>query len=135
MKLDYKNDLRIELPYFLEMVKKLNGSKLRDNFNHPSVHILDLNEKIEWMKHSWNSYKGVHFDLTKEVELNIIGIENIHERDIFSDWTYYKEVTNVDTGSFKNNEILMDGFNKNFNEFKTQMVNIGKFENLQMTFS
>ena len=31
MRIDYDNDLRIELPFFLEMVKKLNGSKLRDN--------------------------------------------------------------------------------------------------------
>ena len=44
MKLDYKNDLRIELPYFLEMVKKLNGSKLRDNFNHKNYYQVECPE-------------------------------------------------------------------------------------------
>ena len=44
MRIDYDNDLRIELPFFLEMVKKLNGSKLRDNFNHKSYYQVDCPE-------------------------------------------------------------------------------------------
>ena len=116
---------------------QLHKSKynLTDNFNNTSVHIYDLNDKIEWMRHSWNSYNGVHFDLTKEVELDVKGKENLNEKDMFRDWTYYKKVRTVDTGSIKNNELLMDGFSKNFDEFKTQMVTIGSFENVQMTFS
>ena len=44
MRIDYDNDLRIELPFFLEMVKKLNGSKLRDNFNHKSYYQVNCPE-------------------------------------------------------------------------------------------
>ena len=44
MRIDYDNDLRIELPFFLEMVRKLNGSKLRDNFNHKSYYQVNCPE-------------------------------------------------------------------------------------------
>ena len=44
MRIDYKNDLREELPFFLEMVRKLNGSKLRDNFNHKNYYQVECPE-------------------------------------------------------------------------------------------
>ena len=44
MRIEYKNDLTIELPFFLEMVKQLNGTKRRDNFNHKNYYQVECPE-------------------------------------------------------------------------------------------
>ena len=44
MKLNYNNDLNVELPFFLEMVRKLNGVKKRDTLQHKNYYQVNCPE-------------------------------------------------------------------------------------------
>jgi len=61
------------------------GDDIKKKKDKPTTYdyeIWDYGTGIRWMRHSWNKYKGVSFDLTIELD----------ERDIKSEWYYYKEI-------------------------------------------
>jgi len=79
------------------------------------VHCLDLNTGIEWCRHSWNIYDGVHFDITGEIQR--LDKKNMGKNSMFHNWTFYREVKRIDSSSFGDNEVLNMGWNQQFSTF------------------
>ena len=59
----------------------------------PSINqyeIWDTKKEIRWVRHSWNKYKGVSFDLGNELD----------DRDLKHEWYYYREIPKQDPPKF-----------------------------------
>jgi len=64
--------------------------------------IIDLKTGIEWSRHSWNIYNGVHFDITREFQQDIPPFSSNSKKV----WTSYRSVKTVDTSVFKENQLV-----------------------------
>jgi hypothetical protein len=77
-----------------------NNRQLRNRYG-----VVDLNNRIEYLRHTWNIYNNVHFDVTKEFLPDDISFNR--------GWVNYKSVKTVDTSSLKDNELIQSGWKTN----------------------
>lgn len=110
LKIQETSEQKKTLKKLIKYIKSLEGEWVDFNWGNNSSQsdYINTNTLDVWRRHVWNKYKGVHFDLTVE-------INRLNNLSDFKQWVMYKEVK-----TFKPFEII------DFNQLKKVKLNLKK---------